>query len=31
MAFWGCWGRFNWCSVRLEGGGGGIFGGVVAF
>ena len=23
MAFWG---RFNWCSVRLEGGGEGIFG-----
>ena len=26
MAFWWCWGRFNWCSVRLQGGGGGICG-----
>ena len=26
MAFWGCCGRFNWCSVRLEGDGGGIRG-----
>ena len=23
---WGCWGLFNWCLVRLEGGDVGIFG-----